>query len=147
MGNLMSHITQIHKHKIVILLNVKKQWNSYLGVRIFIKSLVLLRMNNWITWVIRPNNPCKYCVIIIGAIDSVDEISKKEFPKRCIKRTKTEPEIQWSFNPQQDLSAYLMSREDILSEASREELPYLEAIIHGLQKDTSIEDDNIFGKI
>merc|ERR1712141_459805 len=38
-----------------------------------------------------------------------------------------------------------MSREDILSEASREELPYLEAIIHGLQKDTSIEDDNIFG--
>ena len=40
-----------------------------------------------------------------------------------------------------------MSREDILSEASREELPYLEAIIHGLKKDTSIEDDNIFGKI
>ena len=40
-----------------------------------------------------------------------------------------------------------MSREDILSEASREELPYLEAIIHGLQKDTNIEDDNIFGKI
>ena len=40
-----------------------------------------------------------------------------------------------------------MSREDILSEASREELPYLEAIIDGLQKDTSIEDDNIFGKI
>lgn len=71
----------------------------------------------------------------------------KEFPKRCIRRTKTEPEIQWSFNPQHDLSAYLMSREDILSEASREELPYLEAIIHGLKKDTSIEDDNIFGKI
>ena len=45
MGNLLSHITQIHKHKTVILLNVKKQWNSYLGVRIFIKSLAMLRMN------------------------------------------------------------------------------------------------------
>ena len=43
MGNLLSHITQIHKHKTVILLNVKKQWNSYLGVRIFIKSLAMLR--------------------------------------------------------------------------------------------------------
>ena len=54
----------------------------------------------------------------------------KEFPKRCVKKTKTEPPIQWSFNPRHDTTAYVMSRKDILEEASSEEIAYLEAIMN-----------------
>ena len=45
--------------------------------------------------------------------------------------------MQWSFNPRHDTSAYVMSRRDILVEASSEEREYLEAIMNeksGLKK-------------
>ena len=58
------------------------------------------------------------------------EYRKKEFPKRCIKKTKTEPIIQWSYNPRHDASAYLMSRRDIVDEASTEEMQYLKFIMN-----------------
>ena len=59
------------------------------------------------------------------------EYAKKEFPKRGVKRTKTLPVIEWSFNPRHDSAAYLMSRKDIMGEATIEEMKYLSAIIDG----------------
>ena len=78
---------------------------------------------------------------------SVAERTSKEFPKRCIKRTKTEPEIQWSYNPCHDASAYIMSRKDILDEASNEEMKYLEGIMLGKGMSKDDEKHNQNGKI
>ena len=63
----------------------------------------------------------------------------KEFPKRCIKKTKTEPILQWSYNPRHDASAYLMSRKDIIDEASAEEMQYLKFIINGAKREVNEE--------
>jgi hypothetical protein len=68
------------------------------------------------------------------------EYEKKEFPKRCIKKTKAEPIIQWGYNPRHDASAYLMSRKDILDEASAEEMQYLKFIMNCNQTNNT---DNI----
>ena len=67
----------------------------------------------------------------VGRNDQIfPEYTNKEFPKRCIKKTYTEPPIQWSYHPRHDTAAYLMSRKDILEEASSEELKYLKAIMN-----------------
>merc|ERR1711974_575867 len=42
---------------------------------------------------------------------------------------RVEPMIEWSFNPRHDSAAYLMSRNDVLSGARTEEIPFLKAII------------------
>ena len=70
-----------------------------------------------------------YFVEISSGMSS-NEYRKKEFPKRGIKKTKAEPIIQWSYNPFHDATAYLMSRKDIIDEASTEELQYLQFIMN-----------------
>ena len=58
------------------------------------------------------------------------EYSIKEFPKICVKKTHTDPPVQWSYHPRHDSAAYVMSRKDILEEASTDEIEYLKAIMN-----------------
>ena len=78
----------------------------------------------------------------VGKHDNVfPEYTIKEFPKRCVKKTYTEPPVQWSFNPRHDTVAYVMSRKDILEEASSEDIEYLQAIMN--KKSISKEKNSI----
>ena len=58
------------------------------------------------------------------------EYSIKEFPKICVKKTHTDPPVQWSYHPRHDSAAYIMPRKDILEEASTDEIEYLMAIMN-----------------
>ena len=62
--------------------------------------------------------------------------------------------IEWSFNPRHDSAAYLMSRNDVLSGAPAEEIPFLKSIIgdgsflgNAANRDLIAEETKLSGKI